>query len=179
MPPEPSDTSRLRDAIRYARANGWRYDGTGTEKTWERPGQALIGVEINKCHHEGCDDSADLNTIIDGYESSIIVLGVQQGLDVLVALGVLPAQFSTAYAAGRASVLDGAEERWRVHRDNIGTLTVHRAESDAQQWADTLRREGIHDAHVEHRLEPKPTPWQPVDVTAVRPRPEPDTDGMR
>jgi hypothetical protein len=77
-----------------------------------------------------------------------------------------------AYAAGRASVLDGAAEVWRVARNDDDTLTIHHSESEAVSRADFLRREGIQDVRVEHRLEPKPTPWRAVDGEPAQPAPD-------
>lgn len=95
-----SDFALLRAAIAWGRANGWRYDGGGTEKSWEREqdGYAIVGIE----HYQGCDD-ASLHIIDNGYETLTTARSVQQAVDVLVALGVLPPRLSSAYAAGQAA----------------------------------------------------------------------------
>jgi hypothetical protein len=100
-----SDLVLLREAMRWARANGYRYDGTGRQKVWDRSdgGTTIVGVETVRCHHEGCDHDTDLHVIEDGIETTTSASSVQRALDILVALGVLPARFSSAYAIGQAA----------------------------------------------------------------------------
>lgn len=146
------DRTLLRDAIRWGRANGWRYDGGGIEKTWEREkdGYVVVGVELADCHHEGCDHDADLNIIDNGVQTSTTASSVQRALDVLVALGVLPARFSSAYAAGQIAACvhvitepvssDGSDEPRPIvtERDQTAAGELRTAIDAAQSALDSV-----------------------------------------
>jgi hypothetical protein len=109
MPDQTAERALLRDVIAWARANVWRYDGTGSEKTWERDSggrYVVVGVEL--CHHEACVDFS-LRVIDNGVETMTGADDVRRAVDILAALGVLPAEFSSAYAAGVREGLDTAE----------------------------------------------------------------------
>jgi hypothetical protein len=162
----PTDTTLLRDVIRWARANGWRYDGTGREKSWEREkdGYVIVGVEIARCHREGCDHDANLHVVDNGDETTTSASSIQRAVDVLVARGVLPARFSSAYAAGRASVLDEAEDRWAVMYDNTRRVRPAPSARTAAVYASKSRSRGF-DVSVVHR---HVTPWQAVESEADR-----------
>lgn len=83
----------------WARTNGWRRslvphcyfnaDRT-TEVRWE-PDLGFVGIFQQR--EPG-----------DPYVSAASVISVQQGIDVLAALDVLPCYFSSQYGAGRASL---------------------------------------------------------------------------
>lgn len=102
----------LRTVLTWARANGWRpryrWQGDVTI-TWSRGPDAEIGVpgEYVGVHLPDPDNIEDIrHWLFDHHGRQIPVTSVREAVDVLAALGVLPAALSSMYAAGRASVLD-------------------------------------------------------------------------
>jgi hypothetical protein len=89
-------TRRLLAAVsRWARENGW---------------ERLYAIRARQCVERDLAVSWEaglvyVDRVADGhiYSSHVAVASVREALDVLAALGVIPASFSTQYAAGRAS----------------------------------------------------------------------------
>jgi hypothetical protein len=100
----------LREVIAWARAHGWEhgYIKPSDEHVWvhtPRHGQTRCNVQLG-----WSEDTRDKRTLdIDWGESLIEVDTIREAVDVLVALGVLPAEHSTAYTAGVSEGLGMAE----------------------------------------------------------------------
>lgn len=88
----PAERALLREVFRWARQVGVRLDGG---MRWDGPPPRCWGVDYWHGQEYLLVWRASKNT---GKE--YFVTSVAEAVDVLVALGILPARFSTAYAAG-------------------------------------------------------------------------------
>lgn len=127
---ETTDRQLLRDAIKWARAAGWRRDHHGPcggpepgSRYWVNDRDAVIELDRHNVLRTPISEVDCCDTI-------------HVGLDVLVAVGVLPARFSSAYAAGvvagRDQAMAGAD--WGVRYPDGYTVQVV-DEHTARAWA--------------------------------------------
>jgi hypothetical protein len=153
-----ADTTLLRDVIRWARANGWTRPTPGvTEWTHQRQWDAP-----NVCVERHANGEYEM--LVHTYSPYRCIdvpnTTVDEAVGILVALGVLPARFSSAYAAGRASVLEGAVEQWAVVYGDHSHYRVS-GSTQALQLAATARSQGGGEAYAAHRLLPE---WQRMEA---------------
>lgn len=135
-------------AMRWALANGWRVqgrdmtiDGYTRWTAWEHDDKA--DVTLTYYRHDGhmqydlCD---------------VPLLSVREAVDVLVALGLLPIEFSSAWAAGRESAY--TTDEWRAVFDAVdGPRAWHEPVND-RAVADAVLtdcRKYYTDAYLQHR----------------------------
>jgi hypothetical protein len=103
------DLTLLRDVILWARANGWQH-------TWHPiHGHAWLNQTDQRLEVDVQYTTDRREAAMDVYNATPAIhrlwpSAIREAVDVLVALGVLPARFSTAYAAGQASVLGHVTE---------------------------------------------------------------------
>lgn len=108
LPDEATERQLLRDVQRWARANGWtrhRVDLGGGVRgiEWRHPACRTITYDPPFVYHG--------HTTFERED-------LQHAVDILVAVGVLPVEFSSAYAAGRRQVLDGARVEYGYRFQN-------------------------------------------------------------
>lgn len=163
LPDEAIERQLLRDVIAWARANGYSYDGGGYEKNWDS-GRVQVGIEAYD-HDQG----ATMRVYCQGEETITGPRFVYQAVDILVALGVLPVEFSTAYAAGRREVLDGARVEYaaRWHGQIMGHFSIlgdaaEEAVREALDYADITDAEVVTRQVVE-------TEWRAVQAGETPP----------
>lgn len=95
---QTAERQLLRDVLTWARANGWRRQPQiRTETAWSRDPEGDGGVRPHTVSFTRT--FGPIRLIIWGF-GQIDVSGPQQAADVLVAVGILPAEFSSAYQAG-------------------------------------------------------------------------------
>ncbi len=120
----PEDRQLLRSVLKWARANGWRGSRFVVGRRWD---DAMGDNEVVWWHDTVDRDAWTLVTnLVPG---EVCPRSVAQAVDVLVALGVLPAEFSSAYTAGRESLNTGTE--WAMYSNGSGYVDhpTHRRES--------------------------------------------------
>lgn len=91
----PAERSLLLAVFRWARSTGVRLDGA---MRWTSPPPHRWGVD----YYQRSDRDSDLHVYRTGQILGVnyMVMSVAEAVDVLVALGILPHRFSTAYRAG-------------------------------------------------------------------------------
>ncbi len=100
---DPVERQLLRDVLAWGRANGWRRQPQiRTEWCWSRNIDADT-ARGNTVSYSTATGSPNL--VIWGYGQPE-TLGIQHACDLLAAYGILPARFSSAYAAGRADAVE-------------------------------------------------------------------------
>lgn len=100
-----AERALLRDVLTWARANGWTHTCHPIHgHNWEGPRNYAVDLDAT-------DDRTEfaLDVYIPGAINCLWPRSVRQAVDVLAALGVLPAELSSMYAAGRAAGIDDAE----------------------------------------------------------------------
>lgn len=154
----------LRSLVEWRRANGWGYTRAGRDDMWwfrkgvwrvfvyseEYKGQEYMVLRV--------DDRVSMAGVTVSWPRS-----VEQAVDLLVAVGVLPLRFSSAYEAGRNDgISEGVDS---VTEANLWALV----DGEFEKLGKSPAREALA-AKLSHRM--PDTPWearQMVDeiVTAV------------
>ncbi len=96
------DVALLRELVHWRRANGWvwgYYPGRG-ETRWQLGRSAVVEFDIDR-------RQLTLELGIDRGCTTMWPRSFREAVDVLAALGVIPARFSSAYLAGREAALIG------------------------------------------------------------------------
>lgn len=161
----------LREVIRWARAEGWRREhlceeasryGKSFYRDWHWHGeQDRVFVERTTFKHNADDWRLVGATPHGGVEHHVDgVMDLRRAVDVLAALGVLPAKFSTAFNAGRESAFDGCQVEWGVQVAANRAL-AHRGLDEAEAREKLAYYQAIWDEkawQVKRRL----TAWEDV-----------------
>jgi hypothetical protein len=143
----------LAEALKWARINGYARErvyemGQFSGYGWDAP--------CGRVHFCPLHDP-----VIYYWGSAIQPGNAREAVDVLCALGILPAHLSSAWLAGRVSVYDRVEYRVMVpglSGQGLSTDSTIEAFRDLGWW----RRRGHPDAWLERRFSKEPTEWERV-----------------
>jgi hypothetical protein len=154
----PDDRFLLRSVFAWARGRGWRGSRFGSGRRWD---DAAGDNEVVWWYDAEDRDAWTLLTNV--VPSEVCVRSVRQAVDVLVALGILPAHLSASWLAGRQSVYDRAEFRVTTpDGQRPGSNGPMYSVVDAFKTLGFWRRNGWHDAYLERRWDKEPGDWERV-----------------
>lgn len=137
------DIALLRSVLAWGRANGWQPGTDGTEREWSRWDDdgpvPVVSLFRPNYGDNGEDNFGDLGMRVHFFgkpSRNVSVPGttVREAVDVLAALGVIPARFSSAYQAGHAEgFTEGADFVTETSVMNIVDHELDKLEGDAVQ----------------------------------------------
>lgn len=142
-----ADRQLLRQVFAWARANGWKrvypdYDGPHLKDLrdwhWFGPDREVF-LEVLASRKTTPDwRFVASSTFAEGVEIGADgSLNVRRCVDVLCALGILPAHFSSAFEAGRESASTQAETEWSARmKDGRPAFACTFTEGGARRYAD-------------------------------------------
>jgi hypothetical protein len=106
IPLSREERTLIVEVLRWARANGWRKSGNFDSPWWSLKGvyRVFFGLFDDSPVGVRVDDKAAKRAVMDFWPRS-----VREGVDILVASGVLPAMFSSAHADGIRAGIETAE----------------------------------------------------------------------
>lgn len=120
----PEDRQLLREVFCWARANGWRAEAQSPEfHIWRHRDGREVDVYFDG---NGSEMTVETATRRSGVWYP---MRIAEAVDVLVALGILPQQFSSAFAAGRESL----GQLWAT--DERPAYTTRLWADDGDTWA--------------------------------------------
>lgn len=108
------DLQLLREVLRWARANGIKHNDSGRGRHDPNGGWAVHYRSAAGRRYVTTEPEITVYRRTPYRSTTLAKVTVREAVNVLVDFGILPTEFHSAFAAGRASVLDAAQRLGRT-----------------------------------------------------------------